>query len=218
MFLGIEVRKFLFFLLISLASLGAHAWDPASADTSPEGAPPMAATVVPQEGAVTIVPVPAPATVVQLASYAPKNTNVVRQAKKLKAEKVAKSMLSRSVRGQIALVKNDTAGTGKLAASDDEDDDPGLDDQDLHRSFSQPKLAKSSKQKDEEDQADLDLPDHIKLRLFMARTKAVEAHIFGQAARAAEEDQAALPTHIQSRLAEARARAIKAHADKFGQA
>lgn len=216
MFSGIAVRKFLLFVLISLASLGARAWDPAGAETSPEGAPAM---VAPQENLVTIAPVPAPATVVQLASYAPKNTNVVRQAKKLKAEKVATSMLSRAVRGQIALVKNAASGdAGKLAASDDEDDDHGLDDQDLHRSFSQPKVAKTSKQKDDEDQADLDLPDHIKLRLFMARTKAVEAHLLSQAARAAEQDQTALPEHIQSRLAEARARAIKAHADKFGQA
>lgn len=44
MFSGIAVRRISSLgVLISLASLGARAWDPAGAETSPEGAPAMVA-------------------------------------------------------------------------------------------------------------------------------------------------------------------------------
>lgn len=217
MFIGKAVRKLLLIVLTTLAALNAHAWDAASADSSPEGAP---AIISPADSLVTTSPVPAPARVVQLASYSPQSSNI-RQAKTLKAGKVAKSMLSRSVRGQIALANsaaNNSNDLGKLAASDEDDDDPGLDDQDVHRSFSQPKVAKSGKQKDDDEQAGADLPDHIKLRLLMARTKAVEAHILAQAGKEADSAEHELPSHIQSRLAEARQRALQAHREKFGQA
>lgn len=208
------MRKFLFVILTSLATLGAHAWEPTTADVQPEEA-----LVQPSyaEALVTIAPVPMPATVVELARYSPKNTSIG-QAKKAKAAKVAaRSMLSRSAREQIALARTSAKPDDheRLNASDDEDADTGLDELDLHRSFSQPKVAKTTKQLDDDDAAD-ELPAHIKLRLLMARTKAVEAYILSQAGK--EADSTELSDSVKLRLSAARAKAMQAHSEKFGAA
>lgn len=212
------MRKFLFVVLTSLAAMGAHAWEPSADDSHPEGTfaqPPYA------EALVTIAPVPMPGAVVELASYSPQNTHL-RLAKRAKAAKVARarSMLSRTAREQIAIANTTSKvdDRDRLDASDDEDDDPGLDDQDLHRSFSQPKVAKTPDQADDDDHAVIDLPDHIKLRLLMARTKAVEAHILSQAGKASNAADEDLSDEIKLRLFMARSRAVKAHTDKFGAA
>lgn len=212
------MRKFLFVVLTSLAVMSAHAWESSADDSHPEGTfaqPPYA------EAVVTIAPVPMPGAVTELASYSPQNTNL-RQAKKVKAAKVAraKSMMSRSAREQMALASTVTkAGDHELLdASDDEDDDFGLEDQDLHRSFSQPKVAKVPNQADDDDDDASDLPEHIKLRLLIARTKAVEAHILSQAAKASSAADEDLSETVKLRLYMARARAVKAHTDKFGAA
>lgn len=207
------MHKFLFVILTSLAALGAHAWEPTTADAHPEEA-----VVQPSyaEALVTIAPVPMPATVVELARYSPKNTSIG-QAKKAKAAKVAaRSMLSRSAREQIALARTSAKPDDheRHNASDDEDADTGLDELDLHRSFSQPKVAKTTKQLDD-DAAD-DLPAHIKLRLLMARTKAVEAYILSQVGK--EADTTELSDHVKLRLSAARARAMQAHSEKCGTA
>jgi len=210
------VRKFLLVLLTSLAAIGAQGGELTTADTQRDEslAPPSYA-----EAMVTIAPVPMPAVVVELARYSPHTTSV-RQAKKVKAAKVAraKSMLSRSAREQIALANTAAKPDEKaqLNASDDEDDDIGLDDLDLHRSFSQPKVAKAAEPAD--DEASDDLPEHIKLRLLMARTKAVEAYILSQAGKESSADTAELSDNVKTRLAAARARALQAHSEKFGAA
>lgn len=212
------MRKFLFVVLTSLAAMGAHAWEPSTADSQPEGASPQASYA---EALVTVAPVPMPAIVTELASYSPQST--VRQAKTVKAAKVAqaKSMLSRTAREQIALANTAAKADDRdrLDASDDEDDDPGIDDQDLHRSFSQPKVVKKPDQADDGDKSAIDLPEHIKLRLLMARTKAVDAYILSQAGKAsANTADENLPEHVKLRLFLARALAVKAHTDKFGKA
>lgn len=212
------MRKFLFVVLTSLAVMSAHAWESSADDSHPEGTfaqPPYA------EAVVTIAPVPMPGAVIEMASYSPQRTSL-RQAKKVKAAKVAraKSMMSRSAREQMALASTVTkAGDHELLdASDDEDDDFGLEDQDLHRSFSQPKVAKVPNQADDDDDDASDLPEHIKLRLLIARTKAVEAHILNQAAKASSAADEDLSETVKLRLYMARARAVKAHTDKFGAA
>lgn len=212
------MRKFLFIVLTSLAAMSAHAWEPSTDDSHPEGTfaqPPYA------EALVTIAPVPMPARVTELTSFSPRNTRV--QTRTAKAAKVAKakSMLSRSAREQMALASSSAARADdheRLDASDEEDDDSGIDDQDLHRSFGQPKVAKKFDQADDDDQAVIDLPEHIKLRLLMARTKAVEAHILSQAGKASNTADEDLSDTVKLRLLMARARAVKAHADKFGAA
>lgn len=212
------MRKFLFIVLTSLAAMSVHAWEPSTDDSHPEGTfaqPPYA------EALVTIAPVPMPAMVTELTHYSPRNAHG--QARTAKAAKVARarSMLSRSAREQMALANTTVANADdheRLNASDDEDDDSGIDDQDLHRSFSQPEVAKKPSQADDDEQAVIDLPEHIKLRLLMARTKAVEAYVLSQAGKASNTADDELSDTVKVRLLMARTRAVKAHTDKFGAA
>lgn len=209
------MRKILVLLLTTFAVMGVHAWEPTTADIQLEVAlvPPSYA-----EALVTIAPVPMPAMVIELANYAPKVAGL-RQAKKATAAKVAhaKSMLSRSAREQVALASASAKpdDRARLTASDDEDADTGIDELDLHRSFSQPKVVKVSDQTDDGEEA-IDLPNHIKVRLLMARTKAVEAHVLNLVGRAADFADDELSDTVKLRLSVARARALKAHSEKFG--
>lgn len=210
------MRKFLILVLTSLVALGAHAWEPTSADSLSEEAlaPPSYA-----EALVTIAPVPMPATVIEIARYSPKGTGIG-HGKRAKAAKVArvKSILSRSAREQIALAAKSAKPEAQaiLNASDHEDVATGIDELDLHRSFSQPKVARAPDQASEDDEAESDLSDHVKLRLLIARTKAVEAHILNQAGKAADQDDSELSETVKLRLLMARTRALQAHAEKFG--
>lgn len=212
---GISVRKFLIVVLTSLVAMGAHAWEPATSDGQSEN---VQAQLPNAEALVTIAPVPMPAVVTELANYSPKGTGF-RQSKRVKAAKVAgaKSMLSRSAREQIALARASTKPDerARLNASDNEESDTGLDDLDLHRFFSQPKVAKAPDEADD-DEAFVDLPEHIKLRLLMARTKAVDAYILSQAAKASASADEELSDSVKLRLYIARARAVKAHSEKSG--
>lgn len=209
---------FLIAVLASMVVVGAHAGEAGGSDVQPENAQ----TQVPYtEAVVTIAPVPMPAVVTELASFSPKGTSL-RQAKRIKAAKVAgaKSILSRSAREQIALAKTSAKpdGRARLSASDSEEDDTGLDDLDLHRFFSQPKVARAPDDADRDDEAFIDLPEHIKLRLLMARTKAVDAYILSQAAKASGPMDEDLSDTVKLRLYIARIRAVRMHGEKTGAA
>lgn len=216
--MGMSVRKFLIAVLTSLAVVGAHAWESTTTENPPEESLIQAAA---NEALVTISAVPMPGVVIELANYAPKSPH---QVKKVKAAKLAraKSMLSRSAREQIVLAHSSAKPDerARLSASDDEEADTGLDDLDLHRSFSQPKVAKAADQIDDEDDDDAgaDLSDHVKLRLLMARTRAVEALVLNQAAQSAQSDQTEVSEAVQRRLSLARAKAMDAYHAKFGAA
>jgi hypothetical protein len=129
-------------------------------------------------------------------------------------------MLSRSAREQFVLAGKANDDTVGFRASDDDDEETGLDDLDLHRSFSRPKVAKTLDQLDEGDNPDaaIDLPEHIKLRLLMARTKAVEALVLAQESKASDTPDEALSDTVKLRLRIARERAVKLHREKFGEA
>lgn len=198
--------------------MGVHAWEPMSGDMQQFQEEPLQQQQPSTEAIVTITPVPTQAMVVELTSYAPKPTSI-RQAKKAKAAKVAgaKSMLSRSAREQIVLAnsaakQDDQAG---LIASDSDDEESSLDDLDLHRSFSKPRVARSFDQMDEDD-ASTELPGHIKLRLLLARIKAVDAFNLNQASKASGNADDGLSDAVKLRLQSARAQAVKLHAEKFG--
>jgi hypothetical protein len=212
------VRKLLIVLMTSLAAMGVHAWEPTTADVQPEN---MTALEPNADVSVTIAAIPMPAQVVELARYSPRK-NGLGQSKKVKAAKVAiaKSMLSRSARQQIAIASTSSKPDDKarLLASENEDAGTGFDMLDLHRSFSQPRVAKVADQADDDDEAVSDLPDHIKLRLLMARTKAVEAHILNQVGKASGAEETELSDTVKLRLYLARARAVKAHSEKYGAA
>lgn len=198
--------------------MGVHAWEPMSGDMQQFQEEPLQQQQPSTEAIVTITPVPTQAMVVELTSYAPKPTSI-RQAKKAKAAKVAgaKSMLSRSAREQIVLANSaakQDEPTG-LIASDSDDEESSLDDLDLHRSFSKPRVARSFDQMDEDD-ASTELPGHIKLRLLLARIKAVDAFNLNQASKASGNADDGLSDAVKLRLQSARAQAVKLHAEKFG--
>ncbi|WP_265943255.1 hypothetical protein [Dechloromonas sp. A34] len=122
---------------------------------------------------MTVTPIPPPASVTEFRADLPR-------AKKLKVAKkksIPKTMLSRTERHQMALLAPKTkAGEGLLDVANDEDAGSGIADLDLHRSFSRPKLTEIEGQDNDDVDDDDDLPDTIKLRLYLARMKAVQAH------------------------------------------
>lgn len=125
-----------------------------------------------------------------------------------------KSMLSRSARNQMALlaVKPRLETAVALNFFGDEDGETGIDDLDLHRSFARPKLVKVG---DLDDDENLDVSEHVKLRLFLARMKAVEAHKAAQFAKEAQPQDEGLSDAVKLRLFLARTRALQAHQKKF---
>lgn len=137
-------------------------------------------------------------------------------AKLEKKGTIKKSMLSRSARSQMSLLS--TKAMPELAASfkfiDDGDDDEGADDLDLHRSFSRPKLAGAEDQ-DDEQIASPAISETAKLRLFLARMKAVEAHKMANVAGIDEQAAEDVSDAVKLRLLIARTKAVQAHERKF---
>jgi hypothetical protein len=161
---------------------------------------------------VVVTPIPMPAQVTELSATA------MRPAKKPKLVATnsvpAKSMLSRTERHQVALLAGKPKGDASLLhdLANDDEDTPGIDDLDLHRSFARPRLAKLADQ-DQDDEIH-GLSASVKLRLLLARMKAVEVHEMVWAADAGHADEALSDT-VQRRLSEARMKAVQAHRDRF---
>lgn len=207
-------RRFLMALLTFLAVTSAHAEEASLAAISTDSAPVLPA----KDGAFApLAADPLPAMTAELSQHVAASRPA--QIKTIKAEKhvAAKSMLSRSAREQIALHASAARidDPTRHIASDDDDDDPGLDDLDMHRSFSRPRVAGEQFDLDDEN---LDLPAHIQLRLLMARTRAVDAHILNQAAKTAGASDEPLSDTVKLRLFMARSRAMEAYHKKFGEA
>lgn len=140
------------------------------------------------------------------------------EAKKTAAKKISKSMLSRSARSQLVLAAKSTPVTSKatLAFLDGDDADSDSDDLDMHRFFSRPKVVKVDDPDADDDPL---ISDHVRLRLFMARQKAVEAHAMAMAAKeaakqAADQDDS-LSDGVKLRLFMARMAAVQAHQKKY---
>ena len=163
---------------------------------------------------VVVTPIPLPESVIDLAST---EMTVVklRSAKRSKLEKswpLPIMMLSRSERHQLALLapkpKNGEQAVRKQLH--DQNGDTGYDELVIHRSFSRPKLV--SEIEDDDNTSDAaELSDTIKLRLLIARMRAVEAHALAQVADTDDD----LSDTIKRRLANARLRAVQAHQNKF---
>ncbi len=206
------LHRFLIAVLTCLAVTGVHAEETSVA------VPTESAQVLPAiDGALaTLASEPLPAIAAKPTRHLASSQGLA-QSKTIKAKKhaAARSMLSRSARGQIALYRSaaQTDDPTRQIASDDDDDDPGLDDLDLHRSFSRPKLAGETFDVDDDKLA---LPAHIQLRLLMARAKAVDAHVLNQAAAGVSDE--ALSDSVKLRLFVARSRAMAAYHKKFGDA
>ncbi len=163
---------------------------------------------------VVVTPIPVPESVIELATTA-KPVVKLRSAKRSKLAKnrsLPKMMLSRTERHQLALLapkpKNGEQGARKQLH--DQNGDAGYDELVIHRSFSRPKLV--SETENDGDISDTgELSDTIKLRLFIARMRAVEAHALAQVADTDDD----LSDTIKQRLANARMNAVQTHQNRF---
>ncbi len=141
----------------------------------------------------------------------------VAKPKQARKNKLNKTLLSRTVRTQMALLsaspKQDKHSF--FHVFDEEDLDFGADELDLHRSFSRPRVVDVEETGDEND--DLAISEHARVRLLMARMKALEAHRLSQEVTSDEADapQAGLTDAVKLRLFLARQQAIRAHEKKF---
>lgn len=212
------MRWWVFSAFIALSSSGVTLAEPVVADVAAqEAAVPLAIG----DPAVTVSPVPMPATVTVLMKEL-KASPELQASRKLKAGKkttavsarpVAKSLLSRTERKQMALLAAAPKAGGSLPwMFDDEDTRYGAEDLDFHRSFSRPQVVKVAGQEDEDD--DPSISESVKLRLFLARMKALEAHKLASEAAQADDGQA-LSDGVRLRLFLARAKAVEAHQKKF---
>jgi hypothetical protein len=174
--------------------------------------------------AVIVTPIPMPAAVTQLLQPANPAAKALSAGKAKAAQKkpLPTIMLSRAERQQIALAKSSPKPgvlLGDLSLRKqfrDEDSQGGYDDIPLHGSYSRPRLVEDDTyDADNADEADA-LPGHIRLRLYMARMKALEAHALARAAGQANEADTPLPPAVSQRLAEARMKALAAHRNRFG--
>jgi len=163
------VRRLIVAVVIALSSSGIFASEPATVES-------LAADLAAQEMAVTVTPIPMPPPVVEML----KDVNTAPVLKAAKKIKVAKKkslptiLLSRTERHQMVLLAARPNNPSLIDFFNDEDAAPGVADLDLHRSFSRPKLIEVADQ-DQEDE-NPGLSDAVKLRLFLARMKAVQAH------------------------------------------
>lgn len=179
-------------------------------------APAADAAAVVAEHAVTVTPVPMPVPVTELRVATARVAEVrpARQAKAPTTKSIAKSLLSRTQRHQVALLSSKPVAGATVVHTlvNDGDDEYDSENLDLHRSFSRPKVVKVGDQDDDDLFA---ITDAVKLRLYLARMKAVEAHVLARAADdpAAGDDD--LPDTVTQRLLLARTMAVQAHRKKF---
>lgn len=163
---------------------------------------------------VVVTPIAMPASVIELATTAKPVVKLLSAKRPKLAQKkpLPKLMLSRTERHQMALLapkpKNGEPVVRKQLH--DPNGDTGYDELVIHRAFSRPKVV--GEIEDNEHASDAaELSDRIRLRLFIARMRAVEAHALGQVADTEDE----LSDTIKRRLANARLKAVQAHQNKF---
>lgn len=168
---------------------------------------------VPHAG-VTITPIPMPAAVTEV--LPPINPaaklRAAKKAKQAAKEALPATLLSRTERHQMALmVARHRNNEAPVHSAGDEDEGQSHDgDHVLQQFYSRPRVIKDDKQDDPE--ADLlAISDTARIRLMMARLKAVEAHMLAQVA----DDGEALPQRVTDRLKEARAKALEVHRARF---
>jgi hypothetical protein len=197
-------------LIAALAVLSSSSVNASEQITDEAAVPIEFATPVSDIG-VIVTPIPIPEAVIEILK--PANQSVkLRSAKTLKVAKkksFPKTLLSRSERQQMALLNTGPKNNRQAVHNHlhDENGESGYDELALHQFYNRPKINAES-----DDDADAaELSDAVKLRLLLARAKAVEALVLAQV-----EDQGDdLPEGIKLRLLMARLKAVKAHEEKF---
>lgn len=163
---------------------------------------------------VTITPIPMPAPVTEL--LAPLNPaaklSAAKKVKQARKAAIPATMLSRTERHQLALVSKarTTDETPTRNAEHNDDDRAGYDDLPLHQFYSRPRLVKDNGRHDHDADATA-LSETARVRLLMARLKALEAHALAQVVDQGEE----LSGTVMDRLKAARLRAVEARQKKF---
>lgn len=201
------MRRLLLMTVATLFAFSANAAEPPGADLSMVSE----ATPLALDAGVVISPVPMPSPVIETLMTPVSKLRPTKKLKLAKKKTLPVLVLSRTERRQIALALATTDNGDRLVGKQvhDQNDDVGFDELVLHRSYSRPKLAEVP---DDADQPDRDeLSPAIKLRLLMARLKAVEAHALAQI----DDDGEALPPNVAARLAAARQQAVALHQRKF---
>lgn len=119
-------------------------------------------------------------------------------------------MLTRTERRQVQLLVAHKKSNGHQSQSYNQNDESqtGLDELDLHRSYSRPKVAADSNDEEADTQA---LSGYVRLRLLIARLKAAEAPVLNQVPNTDE----VLPESVLRRLRDARMKAVQAHQKRF---
>lgn len=202
------MRRLFVVALATLFSLTAQASEPVSDE---------AVSFVDAAGAhadVTITPIPMPAPVTEL--LAPLNPaaklSAAKRAKQARKAAIPATLLSRTERHQLALVNKarNTDDTPTRSAEHNDDDHAGYDDLPIHQFYSRPRVVKDSGH-DHSDTIAMPLSETARVRLLMARLKALEAHALAQVEDQGEE----LSVSVMDRLKAARQQAVEAHQKKF---
>ena len=202
------MRWLLVAAVVAFHSLGVNASEQAADE---------AASIVEASGTdalVTVTPIPMPEPVTQLLQPANPvaKLRATRKATLAKQESFPKTMLSRTERHQMALLspRSNAADPPSRKRLHDEHGEAGYDDLALHSFFNRPKVV--SEPADDGDADASGLSETVKLRLFLARAKAVQAHALATLADDANDD---LSDAVKQKLLLARTRAIQAHQKKF---
>ena len=228
------MRKIFFAAAVVLSALNTHAVDNSFADSlasliaSAQSAPPaetladsaVSVSVIDatQPAAdVTIAAVPAPVPVLEVRKLEDPIAKI-RKAKKLKLTKkkvASKVLLTRIERRRVELLGKVPASAEQQVRSysQNEEHHVGSDKLDLHRSYSFPKLVSDTENtvntgnaSDDESAVD-GLSSHVRVRLLMARIKALETHVLAKV----PDTEEALSDNVMARLKEARLKAVAAH-------
>ncbi|WP_306603250.1 hypothetical protein [Azonexus sp.] len=227
--LAIKMRWIWVATVVALSAVNTHAADAlfndslsasvAAANSSPGDSVPDSSTSVidgsvPASG-VTIAVIPAPAPVLELQKLEDPIATISK-GKKLKLTKkktASKVLLTRTERRRVELL-GDAPKIGDQQGpsySHNEDYQVSFDKQDLHRSYSFPKLVSDTFDlKDDGSDAE-NLSSTVRVRLLMARLKALEAQALAQAPDNDED----LSETVLLRLKEARLKAVLAHQNKY---
>lgn len=158
---------------------------------------------------VTISAIPAPMPVIEVIQ--PDSSAAVRKQRLAKKKSLPVMMLSRTERRQAQILvadsKSGEPGLPGHSYNPNDDFQGGPDELDFHRSYSRPKLISDA---DEADDAPA-LSPYVRLRLLMARLKALEVHALNQVPDPGDD----LSEPVLERLKAARLKAVEAHRNKF---
>jgi len=209
-FREIEVRSLFVMIIAVFASLGINAAEQVAESTPvPEvAAPVMVYDLAPPSRPVVV----APARVRAVSEIKADKPKIVQKGMP------AKSLLSRTARNQIALMGiKRLPSTVSALVFDDQDVDGDSDDLDMQCFYARPRPSRLTDQDDDQaDELAQDVPDTVKLRLLMARAKAVELHqLAWQADQSSHGADEVLSDTVKLRLALARMKAVQAHEKRF---